>query len=77
MREWKFENGIEVYENDFDYDLHCLKVYSGEEYLGTIFPASIEDMEDCFNELDKGNDPITCKWEDGCGNVCTLNGWGE
>lgn len=25
MREWKFDNGIEVYEEEFDYDLHCLK----------------------------------------------------
>ena len=44
MREWKFENGIEVYENDFDYDLHRLKVYNGKEYLGTIFPASTDEM---------------------------------
>lgn len=37
MREWKFKNGIKVAEDEFDNDLHCLKVYNGEEYLGTIY----------------------------------------
>lgn len=77
MREWKFENGIEVYETDHDYDLHCFKVYNEEEYLGTVYPSSIEDMEECINALDDGDDPISCAWEDGCGNGCTLDGWGE
>ena len=77
MREWKFDNGIEVYESEYDYDLHCLKVYNGDAYLGTVYPASIEDMKSCFDELDEGNDPISSSWEDGCGNSCTLNGWGE
>lgn len=77
MREWKFDNGIEVYESEFDYDLHCLKVYNGEKYLGTVYPACIEDMESCFKDLDAGNDPITSGWEDGCGNSCTFDGWGE
>ena len=77
MREWKFENGIEVYESDYDYDLHCLKVYNRDEYLGTVYPASIEDMDDCFKELDAGHDPIDYHWEDGLGNSCTLDGWRE
>lgn len=77
MREWEFENGIEVYEKDYNYDLHCLKVYNLNEYLGTIYPNTIEDMELCFKELDAWNDPITSGWEDGCGNFCTLDGWGK
>lgn len=77
MREWKFENGISVQEDEFNYDLHCLKVYHGEKYLGTIYPGSIEDMENCFKDLDNGNDPISNGWEDGLGNSCTLDGWGE
>ena len=77
MKEWKFENGIEVFESDYDYSLHCLKVYNGEEYLGTIYPSAIDDMENCFEYLDNGDDPITFGWEDGCGNFCTLDGWGE
>lgn len=77
MREWKFDNGIEVYESDYDYDLHCLRVYCEKKYLGTVYPADIEDMQACFAELDMGNDPIDSHWEDGCGNSCTLDGWGE
>ena len=75
MREWKFDNGIEVYEHELDYDLHSLKVYNGNKYLGTVYPDTIEDMESCFMELDAGNDPITSGWEDGYGNPCTLDGW--
>lgn len=77
MRDWKFNNGIEVYEEEFDCDLHCLKVYNRGNYLGTVYPATIDDMKSCFNDLDNGNDPLTSGWEDGCGNSCTLDGWGE
>lgn len=77
MRKWIFENRIKVYEVDFDYDLHALEVYHNKRYLGTIYPADIADMETCFDELDKGNDPIDGHWEDGLGNSCSLNGWGE
>ena len=77
MREWNFKNGIRVVETEYDYDLHSLKVYNGEEYLGTVYPADIEDMTKCFAVLDAGNDPISNGWEDGCGNTCTLDGWGE
>ena len=77
MKEWNFENGIIVKEAEFDYDLHVLKVYNAEEYLGTVYPADTEDMRKCFASLDAGNDPISDKWEDGCGNTCTLDGWGE
>lgn len=72
---WKFNNGIEVYERDFDYDLHVFKVYEGERYLGTVYPASIESMNECIKELNNGNDPIDGNWEDGNGNYCTLDGW--
>ena len=75
MQKWTFENGIEVYENDFDNDLHCLAVYNGEEKLGTIYPDNIGDMESCIEALDAGEDPISGHWEDGCGNLCTLEGW--
>lgn len=77
MREWKFENGIEVYEVEFDYDLHAFKVYNGDDFLGTVYPSTIADMEECIQNLDEGNDPISTCWEDGNGNTCTLDGWGE
>ena len=76
MQEWKFENGIEVYEGEYDYDVHCFKVYKGN-YLGTVYPETVEDMNACIERLDAGFDPISDGWEDGLGNACTLNGWGE
>lgn len=75
MREWKFENGIEVIEKEFDYDLHCFKVYNGEKYLGTVYPADIEDMEGCIERLDDGYNPVNDGWEDGMGNRCSIEGW--
>lgn len=75
MRNWKYENGIEVKEINYDYDLHALEVYHGETYLGNIYPSTVQDMENCINLLDNGEDPITGCWEDGCGNCCTLDGW--
>lgn len=77
MKEWNFENGIIVYEEDYDHDLHCFKVYNRENYLGTVYPDSIEDMEYGISALDNGEDPISADWEDGLGNPCTLEGWGE
>lgn len=77
MKNWQFENGIEVYEKHWDKDLHCLEVYNRSEYLGTVYPGDIENMQYCFKLLDSGKDPISDGWEDGCGNACTLDGWGE
>lgn len=53
------------------------KYIMGEKYLGTVYPDTIEDMESCINDLDNGDNPITNGWEDGCGNSCTFDGWGE
>lgn len=70
---WSFENGIEVYEINCD----ALKVVKDDKVLGYIYPANDDDMELCKRDLDAGKDPITAGWEDGNGNTCTLNGWGE
>lgn len=75
MKKWSFENGIKVHENEYDADLHCLKVYNNNKYLGTVYPQTIENMESCFKDLEAGIDPISGGWEDGCGNSCTLDGW--
>lgn len=77
MREWKFKNKIEVYEEEYDYSLHCFKVYMENKYLGSIYPSSLEDMEDCIRKLDNGEDPVFDRWEDGLGNICNIEGWGE
>lgn len=75
MKEWNFENGIRVVEEDCDDELHCFKAYNNNEYLGTIFPDTLEDMKDCIKCLNRGEDPISGDWEDGLGNSCTLDGW--
>lgn len=77
MKEWKFNNNLEVYENEYDCDLHCFVVYNGDSYLGTIYPNSIDDMNECISKLDSGIDPITDGWEDGRRNPCRLEGWFE
>lgn len=77
MREWKFENGVLVVEESLDYDLHCFKVYNGDIYLGTVYPDSIETMNSMIIDLENGQDPISERWEDGNGNTCTLEGWGN
>lgn len=77
MKEWKLKNGIKVCEAEFISDLHCLEVYNGEQYLGTVYPGCIGDMESCFKDLDLGKDPISDGWEDGLGNQCVLDGWGD
>jgi hypothetical protein len=76
MRTW--ENGeITVSEVDYNYDLHAFDVYVGDRFLGTVYPATIEDMARCIKALDDGEDPVSDGWEDGCGNVCSLDGWGN
>ena len=75
MREWTFENGITVLECEFDHDLHILKVYHEDKYLGGIYPADIDDMNKLFDELDGGSNPIDDRWENGAGETCTIEGW--
>ena len=77
LRVWKFKNGIEVYENVLDNDLHYLKVYNRDTYLGPIYPDTISDFESATKDLCDGYDPISSGWEDGWGNGCSLDGWGD
>ena len=77
MKTWEFENGIRVEEAEFDYDLHILKVYHNDDYLGSITPDCIETMERCFEDLDNGSNPVEDEWMDGMGNTCTIDGWGD
>ena len=77
MKSWTFPNGIEVYEKGYDYDLSCFAVWDGDRYLGSVYPANIEDMQFCIAALDSGEDPISGGWDDGCMNPCTIEGWGD
>lgn len=73
---WKFTDGIEVYQEEVNF-LPSFKVYDGEKFLGTVYPACQEDAEDCIQALDAGSNPVADSWEDGCGNTCSCDGWGE
>lgn len=80
MKNWIFSevgNGLEVQEAELNYDLHCFNVYNGDRYIGCIQPNTIKDMENCINELNEGYDPISNNWEDGNGNLCVIEGWGD
>lgn len=74
---WEFPNKIRVRECFYDGDLHRFAVSHGGLLLGMIHPSNIADMITCMEALDRGEDPITHGWEDGNGNPCTLDGWGN
>jgi hypothetical protein len=77
MGKWETEL-VTVKEVDFDHDLHAFEVYKKSgELLGTINPASIEDMQAIINDLNSGACPVVDAWEDGNGNTCTLEGWDQ
>lgn len=42
-----------------------------------MYPATIDDAESYFNDLDAVDAPLISGWEDGWGNPCTLDGWGD
>lgn len=76
MKIWKFKDiELTIIESEFDYDLHWFKCYKGDVYLGGIYPSSIKEMNDMIEALNRGENPITEGWEDGLGNICTLEGW--
>lgn len=75
---WKFENGITVYSKEWSYCDYAFDVYNADgKFLGGIYPDTDEDSESCVKDLDDGSEPITDGWEDGCGNSCSIDGWGD
>lgn len=77
MKKWEFKNGIIVTEKLFDHDLNAFIVFQNNKFLGVVLPDSIESLESCREELSNGTDPISGCWEDGSGNTCNLDGWGQ
>lgn len=43
--------------------------------MGAIYPASAEDMQNCIERLDSGEDPVTAGWPNGKGQRCRKGGW--
>lgn len=74
MKTWNVDT-LTIYETEFDYDLHVFDVYNNGKFLGTIYPASVEDMQHCVAEFDNGVNPIEAHWEDGNGNTLNYEGW--
>jgi len=67
MRTWK-RDGYKVIERPFDFDLHVFEVVlDSGEVVGTITPATLEDMIAIVADLDAGAD--VDGWEDGMGNT--------
>lgn len=68
IKVWEKENyTVEMVEHDFD--LKAFEVRQGDD-VQTIYPATIEDMENIVEALDAGE--CVDGWEDGMGNVIII-----
>jgi hypothetical protein len=66
MKNW-IKEGYTVYEEAFDYNLHCFRVVIDNKEDQYIYPQTIEDMDSMIEALDLGEDVNS--WEDGYGNI--------
>ena len=71
MKIW-VRNGYKIIEKPFDFDLHEFDVVlDSGEVVGTITPATLDDMKTIIADLDAGED--VDGWEDGNGNTIRLS----
>lgn len=57
-------------EREFDNDLNCFDVYDKlDEYVASVYPYNIKEMEKCKEALKEGECPLCDKWEDGLGKT--------
>ena len=71
MRTWE-RSGYKVVEKAFDFDLHEFDVVMDSgEVVGTITPATLEDMKTIVADLDAGAD--VDGWEDGAGSTIRIH----
>lgn len=68
LRTWNRE-GYTVEMVEYDHDLKAFEVVQGDK-VQTIYPATIEDMEQIIKDLDAGVD--VDGWEDGLGNTIVI-----
>jgi len=61
----RYNTEISVTEIDYDYDLHAFRVTHGDTDLGTVYPASLEEMEETRQAIEAGESPVG--WDDGLG----------
>lgn len=68
LKVWE-RKGYTVEMVEYDYDLKAFEVVQGDK-VQTIYPATIEDMEQIIIDLDNGED--VDGWEDGLGNTIVI-----
>ncbi len=61
--------GVEVSEDDYDYECHCFHISKNGKPIQVVYPDSIESMNELRTQLDNGSCPVCDQWEDGCGNT--------
>lgn len=61
---------IAIEEIEHDYDLHAFRVSYLGELIGTIYPDTIEQMDEIVTALDNNESPIG--WEDGMGETISV-----
>lgn len=80
MYSWTFKNGVAVnaiavdsFPDGSDWCRFDV-LYNGNK-IGAIYPPNADWHLDVVMSLNNGYEPITGGWEDGRGNICTINGW--
>lgn len=59
--------GAKLYERNFDHDLSGFDVYKGQdEYVGSIYLYSIDEMEEIDKALRNGGCPLCDNWKMDC-----------
>ena len=61
---------VVIEEIEHDYDLHAFQVSYLDKIIGTIYPDTIEQMDEIVTALDSNESPIG--WEDGMGETISL-----
>lgn len=65
---------VTIEEIGHDYDLHAFQVSYLGEVIGTIYPDTIEQMDEIVTALNSNESPIG--WEDGMGETISVGIWG-
>lgn len=68
-----------IVPEEVDHQLCRFNVYLNGDavYLGSVYPADLVDQEILVKDLNDGSCPLADHWEDGAGNTCGPNGWGQ
>ncbi len=73
---WEFVDGIIVSFDETE-EFKEFEVYFDGKLLGTIVPCDEDMLQSLIGDFDSGHNPVTESWEDGRGNTCSMEGWGQ